>query len=162
MEPSFDPNNTNDDPWNTSWISADNSASTELEGPPTGSRPALALPPLLAPPPPEKDESSMYIEGLEKRLLMLKKKSTSTAPPSNGSVHHVEIGEKEVYKTRMEAETEPLMDDSELTGPKDENGLDPVFHPRYGSLAATKISTPEKDSESDDTSDENDFGALED
>jgi hypothetical protein len=53
------------------------------------------------------------------------------------------------------------MDESEITGHFAENTLDPAFHPRYGALAALKISKHQKESDSDESDEESQFGTLE-
>lgn len=154
MEPSFNPFGEQDDPTGSDWMSADNFspvAPTAPSAPESSNSASLSLPPLLAPPPPQEEKDEDYIKVLEARLARVKKRKPVYPSDSDQPVHHTEIGEKEIYMTKFEAEIEPLLEESEVAR---ETSLETDSHPRYASLANTRIQPPANESESEEYEEE--------
>lgn len=164
MEPTFNPFGGQDDPTDSSWIQADLPAESVQSEPQTTATPpkaaAMALPPLLAPPPPQEEQEEDFVQVLEARLARLKKKRPVFPSDSNQPIHHAEIGETEIYKTKMEAETERLLEEGEVFVANEDETSDPVSHPRYASLAATRIDPAKEDSESEEEVAESTYGEM--
>lgn len=165
MEPSFNPFGDQDDSTGSDWINT--GASEESSSPAIKStahrseKPTSSLPPLIAPPPPQEEKDEDFVKVLEARLERLKKRRPVFANNANEPAQHVEIGEKELYKTKFEAEIEPLLDESEITPSPHDSSFDPVSHPRYASLATTHISSDSNsDEESEEEVEDPSYGAL--
>lgn len=146
MEPSFNPFGEQDDPTGSDWMNVENASATAPAPAEVPKIAAQSLPPLLAPPPPQEEQEEDFVKVLEARLERVKKRMPTFPSNSEQPIHHTEIGEKEIYMTKFEAEVEPLLEESEVA---QETPLDPVSHPRYASLANTRIPPPANESESE-------------
>lgn len=141
MEPSFNPLGDSYDPTGSEWMEESNLTSNSTQQASIETSHSSSLPPLIAPPPPMEEKDEDFIRILEMRLEQVKKQNRTVHVPKDGEVvYHVELGEKEVYKTKIEAEVEPLIDESEVAPSDDSENFDPVSHPRYASLASVTIS----------------------
>lgn len=156
MQPSFDPIHASDDPLSIDWIAIHSSASAGPQIAPTASNSIQMLPPLLKPPVMPTNEDEMFIQSLERRLDALKRKrpSVDASLPLNRDIT-LYPDDITIYQTKLEAETEPLLLESELMTIPAIPDLDPSKHPRYGSLATNVTQKVFREQEIDDTETEN-------
>lgn len=148
------------DPLGASWFSAPTSSASSSALPARQGTSAPSntpsLPPLLQPPPPVPDEDNPYLETLEKRHALAKKRTLDLAASGaySGDVLHAHSEEVTIYKTKLEAEVEPLLEKNEA-GDLNDSEIDPSLHPRYAGLSRqTKPSKPTQEAEWSSDSDQ--------
>lgn len=141
----------NTDPLNSEWISI--AASTDLNEPKSQS---FSLPPLLPPPRQSINENERILQELERRMEKLKKQRPNASMLPLDVQDQLVLEDKQILKTKIEAEVEPLLETTELGSPPNEM-CDPSSHPRYTALFAAKPkpkTTEEEESEGSEGSEE--------
>lgn len=166
MQPTFDPNDLNDDPLSSDWFASPSSPSSGLSSAFTSAPAPQLLPPLLKPPVMPSNEDEMFLKGLERRMEALTRKKPSVACPVPLNIDKAHYpDENKLYQTKFEAETEPLLIETETASILDIPSLDPAQHPRYASLApqpsSSKTMMNEEEESGEEDAEEANYGALE-